>query len=115
MEGKETYLYFGDNKGANAAGDACVYPASKFCGIDVASDVTTKIRFRGLTNNRNTDDILMTHASGKHKELCEALDILMNSDKNDLVVVYDEDNGIIHPLLTELGVAPTEIEITLDT
>ena len=41
--------------------------------------------------------------------------ILMNSDKNDLVVVYDEDNGVIHPLLESLGVAPTEIEITLDT
>ena len=115
MEGKETYLYFGDNKGSNAAGDSVVYPASGFRGIDPISATTSRISFLSTSGDNLDDDILVTHASGKYKELCEAMAILMNSDKNDLVVVYDEDNSIIHPLLESLGVAPTEIEITLDT
>jgi len=115
MEGKETYLYFAENLGANAAGDAVVYPASGFRGIDPISAETSRISFSSTSGDYKDDDILVTHATGKYKQLCEALAILMNSDKNDLVVVFDEDNLIVHPLLESLGVAPTEIDITLDT
>ena len=115
MEGKETYLYFGDNKGSNLAGESCVYPASGFRGIDTTGAASSTISFQSTSGDNLDDEILVTHASGKYKQLCEAMAILMNSDKNDLVVVYDEDNNIIHPLLISLGVAPTEIEITLDT
>ena len=40
---------------------------------------------------------------------------LLNSDGPELVVVFDEDNGIQHKLLVDLGVAVSEIDITLDT
>ena len=115
MEGKETYLYFAENLAANAAGDAVVYPASGFRGIDPVSAETSRISFSSTSGDDLDDDILMTHATGKYKQLCEAMAILMNSDKNDLVVVFDEDNLITHPLLSSLGVAPTELNITLDT
>ena len=44
----ETYLYFAENLGANAAGDCAVYPASTFTGIDPVSDTTTRISFKAL-------------------------------------------------------------------
>lgn len=112
---KETYLYFGDNKDADAAGDCVTYPASTFLGLDPISATTSRISFKALTGNAADDDILVTHASGKYKELCQGMAELLNSSTYELVVVYDEDNGIVHPLLSSLGVAPTEIEITLDT
>ena len=115
MEGKETYLYFAENLGANAAGDAAVWPASGFRGIDPVSATTSRISFLSTSGDNLDDDVLMTHASGKFKELCEGMAILMNSDKNDLVVVFDEDNLITHPLLSNLGVNPTVLNITLDT
>jgi len=110
---KETFLYFSDNKGADAAGDTVIYPASNFLGLDPISATTSRISFKALTGNAADDDILVTHASGKYKELCQGMAELMNGD--GLVVVYDEDNGIQHKLLKDLGVAITEIEITLDT
>ena len=117
MEGKETYLYFAENLGANAAGDAVVYPASKFRGIDPVSSTTSRISFQSTSGDNLDDDILVTHASGqqKFKLLCQAMATIMNSDKNDLVVVFDEDNLITHPLLLSLGVNPTVLNIALDT
>jgi len=113
MATKETYLYFGDNKGGDAAGDSLVVPASNFTGVDPITASTSRVSFQSLKGAPVDDDILFTHASGKYKELCETMAILMNSDKNGLVVVYDEDNLVTHPLLSTLGVAVTEIEITL--
>jgi len=116
MEGKETYLYFAENLGANATGDAVVYPASGFRGIDPISATVSKISFQSTSGDDLDDDVQMTHASGKYKELCQAMATLMNSDKNDLVVVFDEDNLITHPLLLSLGVNPAAgLNITLDT
>tara|TARA_R110000744_G_scaffold324342_1_gene430143 strand:+ start:811 stop:1155 length:345 start_codon:yes stop_codon:yes gene_type:complete len=113
MATKETYLYFGDNKGGNAAGDSVTYPASTYLGLDPISATTSRISFKALAGTAADDDILFTHASGKYKELCQAMAILMNSTSGKLVVVYDEDNSIVHKVLSDFGVAPTEIEITL--
>lgn len=112
---KETYLYFAENLGGDAAGDCVVYPASNFLGLDPISATTSRISFKALTGNAADDDILVTHASGKYKELCQGLAEIMNSSTHELVVVFDEDNSITHKLLVDLGVAITEINITLDT
>jgi len=112
---KETYLYFAENLGGDAAGDALTVPASNFLGLDPVSATTSRISFKSTSGNAADDHILATHASGKYKQLCQAMAELLNSDGPELVVVYDEDNGIQHKLLVDLGVAVTEIEITLDT
>ena len=111
----ETYLYFAENLGGDAAGDSAVYPASNFTGIDPISATTSRISFKALTGNAADDDILVTHASGKYKELCEGLATILNADNGELVVVFDEDNNVQHKLLTDLGVDISEINITLDT
>ena len=46
MNVKETYLYFAENEGADAAGDSHVYPASTFMGVDPISATTTRISFK---------------------------------------------------------------------
>ena len=111
----ETYLYFAENLGADAAGDSVVYPASSFTGIDPISATTSRISFKALTGNAADDDILVTHGSGKYKQLCEGMATLLNDDNSELVVVFDEDNSITHKLLVDLNVGITEIDITLDT
>lgn len=117
MATKETYLYFAENLGGNAAGDCCVYPASRFLGVDPISDTTTRISFQALTKEAADDDILVTHVTGKFKQICIALADAFNSDGPELVVFMDEDNLIYYKMLRDLGCidASTELNITLDT
>jgi len=112
---KNTYLYFAENLDANAAGDACMYPVANFTGIDPISATTSRISFKALTGNAADDDILVTHASGKYKALCEGLAEILNTDDVGLVTVFDEDNSLTHRILLDLEVGITEINITLDT
>jgi len=117
MATKETYLYFSEGTGANAAGDCVVYPASKFLGIDPISSTTTRVSFQALTGNEADDDILLTHVSGKHKEVCQALANALNDDKAGLVIFWDVDNRIYTKMLRNLGCIDnsTTAVITLDT
>jgi hypothetical protein len=109
----ETYLYFAENLGADAAGDSAAWPAGNFTGIDPISAETSRISFKALAGTAADDDVLVTHASGKYKELCEGLATILNDDNGELVTVFDEDNSLTHNLLVNLGVAITEIDITL--
>ena len=111
----ETYLYFAENLGANAAGDCCVYPASTFTGIDPVSDTTTRISFKALAGTLADDDILLTHVTGKYKEVCEALADAMSNSNGELVVFADEDNTIYTKKLRDLGCidASTTVVTTL--
>ena len=45
----ETYLYFAENEGGDAASDSTVRPASTFTGIDPISDTSTRISFKALS------------------------------------------------------------------
>ena len=100
---KETYLYFAENEGGDAAGDSAVYPASTFTGIDPISATTTRISFKALAGTVADDDILLTHVTGKYKEVCEALADALSDTSGGLVVFADEDNTVYWPKLRELG------------
>jgi len=117
MTTKETYLYFAENLGANAIGDAAVFPASKFLGVNPISATTTRISFQALTGNAADDDVLLTHVTGKFKEVCQALADALNSDGPDMVVFADEDNTIYTKMLRDLGCinASTTVVTNLDT
>jgi hypothetical protein len=108
----ETYLYFAENLGADAAGDSACYPASTFRGIDPISATTTRISFEALTGNAADDDILVTHTTGQFKELCEQLALALSDDSKGMVVFFDEDNNIGYNG-NPCGI--TELDITLDT
>ena len=99
----ETYLYFAENESADAASDCAVYPASTFTGIDPISATTTRISFKALAGTAADDDILFTHVTGKHKEICEALADALSSDNGELVIFADEDNAVYSKKLRDLG------------
>ena len=99
----ETYLYFAENESADAASDCAVYPASTFTGIDPISDTTTRISFKALAGTAADDDILFTHVTGKHKEICEALADALSDDSGELVIFADEDNTVYSKKLRDLG------------
>tara|TARA_Y100000592_G_C5438836_1_gene302265 strand:- start:74 stop:424 length:351 start_codon:yes stop_codon:yes gene_type:complete len=103
MNVKETYLYFAENESADGAGDSHVYPASSFLGIDPVSDTTTRISFKALAGTAVDDDILLTHVTGKYKQVCEALAHAMSDTSGELVVFADEDNTIYYHKLLEFG------------
>ena len=111
----ETYIYFAENLGANAAGDCAVYPASTFTGIDPVSDTTTRISFKALAGTAADDDILVTHVTGKFKSIAQALANALSDDSGELVVFMDEDNTIYSKMLRDLGCidSSTELNITL--
>ena len=111
----ETYLYFAENLGANAAGECAVYPASTFTGIDPISDTTTRISFKALSGAAADDDILFTHVTGKFKSIAQALANALSDDSGELVVFMDEDNTIYSKMLRDLGCidSSTALNITL--
>ena len=111
----ETYLYFAENLGANAAGDCAVYPASTFTGIDPISATTTRISFKALAGTAADDDILVTHVTGKFKSIAQALANALSDDSGELVVFMDEDNTIYSKMLRDLGCidSSTALDITL--
>ena len=103
MKVTETYLYFAENESADGAGDSHVYPASTFLGCDPIGATKTRISFKAMAGTAADDDILLTHVTGKYKEVCEALADAMNDRSGKLVVFADEDNAIYHPKLRALG------------
>ena len=111
----ETYLYFAENLGGDAAGDCCVYPASTFTGIDPVSATTTRISFKALAGTAADDDILVTHVTGKFKSIAEALADALSDDNGELVIFADEDNTIYSKMLRDLGCidSSTALNITL--
>ena len=58
----ENYLYFSDADGADATGDAGMWPASRFLGVDPVSATTTDVYFEGQTGlGDGVDKIRLTH------------------------------------------------------
>ena len=92
------YLYFAEGNGSNATGEACTYPASSFIGLDPISNTTTRLSFTSRNNaGAGDDDVLLTHTTGKHKEVAELIaSILAPSPvtRSKFIVVADQDNSV---------------------
>ena len=91
------YLYFAEGNGSNATGEACVFPASAFKGLDPISNTTTRISFKARNNTAVDDDILLAHTTGKHKEVAELIaSVLAPSPvtRGKFIVVADEANSV---------------------
>ena len=113
---KETYIYFRDkDASAEAIGGECAWPASNFTGVVPHNSTNTDIFFEALTGHAAVDIVRITHAEGKYKELCEALAVALNSDKNSMVVFADQTTGEYDFLSIKLGVGITAVDITYDT
>ena len=97
-------------------GDSVALPLSRFLGVSRSTDATSDIFFRPHTNEGagNVDKVVLTHDSGKFKEVCEMVSdcMLDNRNQTGMIVFADDWNGIYY------GGNPagiTSIAITLDT
>ena len=91
------YLYFAEGNGSNATGEACMFPASAFKGLDPIGDTTTRISFKARNNTAVDDDILLAHTTGKHKEVAELVAALLAPSpvtRTKFIVVADQDNSV---------------------
>jgi len=118
---KETYIYFRDYTvsatqadGFSGLSGSCAWPASNFSSAIPNNSTSTDIFFHSLIN-QTFDQIRITHAEGKYKELCEALAVALNSDKNNMVVFADDFAEEYDFLSIKLGVGITAVDITYDT
>ena len=91
------YLYFAEGTVA-AAGTAAMYPASSFIGLDPISDTTTRLSFKSVNNaGVGDDDVLITHASGKHTQVAELIASVLEPDPSNrgkFIAVADQENGV---------------------
>ena len=91
------YLYFAEGNGSNATGEACMFPASAFKGLDPISNTTTRLSFKARNNTAVDDDVLLTHTTGKHKEVAALVAALLAPSpvtRSKFIVVADQDNSV---------------------
>lgn len=90
------YLYFAEGA-VETTGEAAMYPASAFLGLDPISATTTRLSFKARNNTAVDDDVLLQHASAKHVEVAELIATLLEPSpvtRTKFIVVADEANGI---------------------
>ena len=128
----EHYLYFSEGNGADAAGDAVMFPVSRFIGVEPISATTTGIYFRSALGDvdgggGSGDLITVTHAdthdtaSSYHraKLIAEAMCEVANAKPHKagvVTTVIDMDtNAHFTPIDKIKSDASFGIAITLDT
>ena len=128
----EHYLYFAEGNGADAAGDAVMFPASRFIGVEPISATTTGIYFRSALGDvdgggGSGDLITVTHAdthetSGSYhrakliaEAMCEAVNQGPNA-RGKMTSIIDMDTGThFGAIATIKDDASFGIAVTLDT
>ena len=90
------YLYFAEGA-VDSTGEGAMYPASSFLGLDAVSATTTRISFKARGCTLVDDDVLVAHASGKHREVAQLIGSVLAPSSvttSKFVVVADEVNGV---------------------
>jgi len=90
------YLYFAEGA-VETTGEAAMYRADSFLGLDPISATTTRLSFKGRNNTKVDDDVLVQHASGKHVELAELIASVLEPSpvtRTKFIVVADEVNSV---------------------
>ena len=108
------YLFFAEGDGLDATGDAAVFPHENFLGMDPISTTTTRLSFKARNGTAVDDDVLLAHATGKHKEVAELIaSVLAPSPvtRGKFIVVADEANSVYLDNGNGAGLAGT-VEVT---
>jgi hypothetical protein len=90
------YLYFAEGT-VSTTGTGAMYPASAFLGADPISATTTRLSFKARNNTAVDDDVLLTHASGKHVEVAELIASVLEPSpvtRTKFIVVADEEHSV---------------------
>lgn len=99
------YLYFAEGA-LSANGDGLMFPANRFTGIDPISSTTTRVSFQSHRDREIDDEVLLTHADGKHKDVAELIAYALTAggpNKTKFIVVADELNGVYLDIGNEAG------------
>tara|TARA_R110002072_G_scaffold287817_1_gene453773 strand:- start:2 stop:784 length:783 start_codon:yes stop_codon:yes gene_type:complete len=94
--------------------DGIVVPAANYLGADPISATTTRLSFKSLTGTAVDDDILLTHGSGKFKDVCKMMEAAINAGsvgRGKTIVVTDVKNSIV-PFSGQFDLGITECHIT---
>ena len=90
-------LYFAEAE-VETTGEAAMYPASSFIGLDPISAETTRLSFKSRNNAAaGDDDILLTHGTRAHAQVAELIASALEpspGNRGKFIVVADEANGI---------------------
>ena len=90
------YFYFTSGDGADATGEAALYPVDSLRGVDPSSatSLTLHLDPQDITTVATGDDadvVALTITTGKIKEVLKALVEEINFGKNPFIV-FDKDN-----------------------
>ena len=99
------------------AGDANVWPASSFLGVEMVDNDTADIYFLPQTNDgigNGVDKVRVSYTAGNFKALGEMLNNIINNNRNQsgMVVVADEWSGV-YAENNKVGISAVD-SITLD-
>ena len=115
------YLYFAEGA-VETTGEAAMYPASAFLGADPISATTTRLSFKArngtfaVDGTSRDDDVLITHASGKHVEVAELIASVLEPSpvtRTKFIVVADEEHGVYLDSGNGAGLAGTVTVTTI--
>ena len=103
------YLYFAEATVATT-GEAAMYPASSFTGLDPTDSTTTQLSFKSRNGETTDDEISIKHASGKHFLVAEAIANVLEPSSvttSKFIVVADAANGVYLNVGNGAGIAGT--------
>ena len=106
-------LYFAEGA-VETTGEAAMYPASSFTGLDPISATTTRLSFKARNGTAVDDDVLLTHSSGYHHKVAEAIATLLEPSSittDKFVVVADEVNSVYSTHIYKAGITGV-VEVT---
>jgi len=90
------YLYFAEAE-VETTGEAAMYPASSFIGLDPISASTTRLSFKSRNNAAAGDDDILLNHTGRHAQVAELIASVLEpspGNRGKLIVVADQLNGI---------------------
>ena len=89
-------------------------PAANFLGADPVNPTKTRLSFKCLCGTAADDDIVLVHASGKYKEVCQMMEAAINAGsvgRGQTVVVTDIANNVV-PFSGQFDLGITGCHIT---
>jgi|TARA_R100001463_G_scaffold125873_1_gene183406 hypothetical protein len=109
------YLYFAEGA-VETTGEGCMFPASNFLGADAISATTTRLSFKARNGTLADDDVLITHASGKHVEVAELIASVLEPSsvtRTKFIVVADQEHGVYLDNGNEAGLTGAVVVTTV--
>ena len=84
---------------------------ANYLGANPVSETSTSIRFKSILGDPDDDYILLTHTTGKYKDVCKMMAQLSNAGpRSQMITVADPLNSVFYD--NSLGI--TEVHINQD-